>query len=86
MSDQSEQFLSSLLEKVDVSFKPVFVFPGQNVTESVTQFKKSISIGDGLIKNGNIIRSTVAGVLRYREPVSYWVCAAICVNNYTVNP
>ena len=73
MGDQSEEFLKALSNSVDVSFEPIFVFPGQDVTAAVTKFKKSIKIGDGLIQTGSIIRTTVAGTLRYREPVSYWV-------------
>lgn len=79
MNDQSENFLNNLSEKVDATFEPFFVFPGQNVTEAITLFKKNISIGDGLIQNGNIIRSTVAGILRYRQPVSYWVCSYFAI-------
>jgi hypothetical protein len=72
--DHSEQFLHSLSKTVDASFEPFFVFPGQDVTDAVTQFKKNISIGAGLIQIGDNVMSTVAGTLRYREPVSYWVC------------
>ena len=73
MENYSTDFLESLSKSVDVSFESIFVFPGQNVEAHVTGFQRNIKIGDGLIQDGEAIRSNTVGTLRYREPVSYWV-------------
>lgn len=73
MERESERFLSSLHRSVDAAFEPLVVFPGKEVTTEVTSFSKNISLGEGLFQQGDRVLCSTTGVLRYREPVSYWI-------------
>ena len=61
-----------------MNYVPVSLIPGDDVTEQVTGLRRQIKLGPGLIQttteNGDErVVSQVAGVLRYRAPVTYYV-------------
>lgn len=72
MTDYSQQFLSTL-SVPDNTVESIFVFPGQDISNSITDAKRTLSVGDGLCQNGPTIRGTISGKLRHREPNSFWV-------------
>jgi exosome complex component RRP40 len=55
------------------NFTKKAVLPGDNVTSDVTGLRKDIKLGDGLHQIGDAVFCTVAGILRYRAPMTYWV-------------
>ena len=75
----SDKFINRAEKNIDFSYQPLAVLPGQDVTNKISGHSKTIKIGTGLemLDNPNEvqpqIRCTIAGVLRYRAPASYWV-------------
>ena len=75
--EQSEgfaaQFLDSVQQNVDLSFRPKPVLPGENITSLITSFKQSIRIGTGIQQEGHQFIACTTGTLKYRPPSTYWI-------------
>ena len=64
-------FNSAIL--MTATMKSIAVLPGDNVTFNVTGLGKNIKLGDGLHQVDDAVFSSLAGILRYRAPTTYWV-------------
>lgn len=72
-SQFADNFIAQAEKKVNLSFQPVAVVPGEVVTELVSRGSKSIKIGAGLEHENGSVHTTAAGILKYRAPGNYWV-------------
>lgn len=72
-NEATDKFLDALEKNVDLSFKPLNVLPGDDLTAEITKLTKSIKIGPGLQAEGEKIVATNVGVLAHRPPNHYWV-------------
>mmetsp|Transcript_15947 Transcript_15947/g.25879 ORF Transcript_15947/g.25879 Transcript_15947/m.25879 type:complete len:200 (-) Transcript_15947:5-604(-) len=77
--DAAGKFLQSMETEMGgvpanfASFKPTAVFVGQDVTEELSRFGKTIKTGDGLHQLRDKVVVTQAGVLHFQQPNIYWV-------------
>jgi exosome complex component RRP40 len=74
--DYVHDFLDEVSRKVDSSFQPRLVFPGEDLTSVFHHSIRSgevLKIGSGLVKDGDRIFATIPGKLNYRIPATYWV-------------
>ena len=71
--DFAAQFLDTVQQNVDLSFRPKQVLPGENITELVTSFKQSVRIGAGIQQEDDQFIACTCGTLKYRPPSSYWI-------------
>ncbi|OQS07022.1 exosome complex exonuclease RRP40 [Thraustotheca clavata] len=69
----AEEFLLSTEQSIDLSFKPLSVLPGDDVTTSIANTNQKLRLGAGLVASGTQVLATNAGVLRYRPPNRYWI-------------
>lgn len=69
----AEVFLTDMLKNVDVSFQPILVLPGTDVTSHLKNKGKPVRIGVGLESSNSTVTCQMAGVLRYRAPGAYWI-------------
>ena len=79
----AEGFMNMVEENCDISFTPQVVMAGDDVTDVVSKFKRTVKLGNGLgIENSTkssgkeVVRVTVRGILRYKPPSNYWVEAS----------
>lgn len=49
------------------------VMPGDVLQLGQPESNKKIILGPGLIEDGEIVKITKPGILRFREPAAYWV-------------
>lgn len=68
----ADEFLSNVGNSIDMAFRKVVTFPGDNVTSNVTGLTKEIRIGNGLVHVDDKVMVTTAGTLHYRSPSYYW--------------
>jgi exosome complex component RRP40 len=73
--DATNAFVAEASRVVDLQFEPVPVLPGEDITSLIKLTEGDAKIGQGLRvdQSGSVLFTTVAGVLRYRAPASYWV-------------
>lgn len=71
--DHAANFMQKASQNIDISFKSVAVLPGDNVVDLVTGLRRNIKLGVGLHQVGDAVISTIAGSLRYKAPITYWV-------------
>lgn len=69
----ASQFIQEASQNVDLGFNSRTVLPGDDITDVVSGFRKSIKIGDGIVKVKDQVRVSIAGKVKYRAPASYWI-------------
>lgn len=70
---KADDFLRRQELAMDPRFKSTVVLPGDDVTEATTRTTRSIRLGPGLVRQGETVVATRAGMLRYRPPCTHWV-------------
>eukprot|EP00596_Hydrurales_sp_CCMP1899_P005761 CAMPEP_0119046112 /NCGR_PEP_ID=MMETSP1177-20130426/44458_1 /TAXON_ID=2985 /ORGANISM="Ochromonas sp, Strain CCMP1899" /LENGTH=218 /DNA_ID=CAMNT_0007018791 /DNA_START=66 /DNA_END=719 /DNA_ORIENTATION=- len=73
VNDHATTFMKKANANVDLLFQSVAVLPGDDMTALVTGLRRNIKLGAGLHQVGETVFSSIAGSLRYKAPITYWI-------------